>query len=67
MFLSVGFLYRSVTILPSIIEQEVSKNDKDFLGKHPQGRISVCPSIGNCGEVCSNVNLIFGCNLLISL
>ena len=37
MFLSVGFFYRSVTIFPSTIEQEVSKKASVLLGIHPHG------------------------------
>ena len=37
MDLSVGFLYRSIMILPSLIELCVSRNGMDEVSSHPPG------------------------------
>ena len=53
-FLSVSFLYKSVWIVPFSMEQEVSRNGRDFLW------LQLHLSSWSFGEVWLNVNLIWG-------
>ena len=55
---SVGFLYRSVMIFPSLIWHCVSKYGIDLIGAHSQDGSSYSDSL--CGVVCVIVNFIVG-------
>ena len=57
-----GFWYRSVTILPARILQDVSRNGRDCSGLQSQPGLSTLD-----GVVCDIVNLILGCSLFRSV
>ena len=62
-FLSFGFLYKSDTILPSLISHDVSRYCNDFMFGHEQ--VGWC-SEATLGVLCYIVNFIVGCIKLIS-